>query len=75
MGDVTFRQGEVIVLDYSIFIHNGHMPSVIFIFAIDLLTLKGQKTTIAKFANAADPDETAHHELSHLDLQCLPSSL
>ena len=37
MGDVTVRQREVIVLDYSIFSHNGHMLSVIFIFAIDLL--------------------------------------
>ena len=32
-------------------------------------------TTKAGFANPADPDETAHNELSHLDLQCLPSSL
>ena len=26
--------------------------------------------TIAAFGNAADPDETAHYEQSHLDLQC-----
>ena len=31
-------------------------------------------TTKAEFANTVDPDETAHKELSHLDLQCLPSS-
>ena len=24
-----------------------------------------------KMANSVDPDETAHYELSHLDLQCL----
>ena len=28
-----------------------------------------------EFANTVDPDETAHNEPSHLDLQCLPSSL
>ena len=39
------------------------------------LTLKAQNTTIAEFANTADPDEMAHNEPSHLDLQCLPSSL
>ena len=39
------------------------------------LTLKAPNTTIAEFANTADPDETAHNEPSHLDLQCLPSSL
>ena len=37
------------------------------------LTVKGPKTTIAECANTADPDETAHNEPSHLDLQCLPS--
>ena len=31
-------------------------------------------TTKAEFAKTMDPDETAHNELSHLDLQCLPSS-
>ena len=45
------------------------------IMAKDVLTLKAQNTTIAEFANTADPDETAHNEASHLDLQCLPSSL
>ena len=39
------------------------------------LTLKAPITTIADFANTVDPDETAHNEPSHLDLQCLPSSL
>ena len=39
------------------------------------LTLKAPNTTIAEFANPADPDETAHNEPSHLDLQCLPSKL
>ena len=24
------------------------------------------------YANSVDPDETAHNESSHLDLQCLP---
>ena len=36
---------------------------------------KAPNTTIAEFANAVDPDETAHNGPSHLDLQCLPSSL
>ena len=39
------------------------------------LTCKAPNTTIAEFANTVDPDETAHNEPSHLDLQCLPSSL
>ena len=41
----------------------------------DILTGKAPNTTIAEFANTADPDETANNEPSHLDLQCLPSSL
>ena len=32
-------------------------------------------TTIAEFANTGKPDKKAHAVLSHLDLQCLPSSL
>ena len=39
------------------------------------LTHKAPYTTKAEFANTVDPDETAHNELSHLDLQCLLSSL
>ena len=39
------------------------------------LALKASNTTIAEFANTADPDEMAHNEPSHLDLQGLPSSL
>ena len=39
------------------------------------LTLKAPNTTIAEFANTADSGETAHDEPSHLDLQCLSSSL
>ena len=39
------------------------------------LTFKAPNTTIAEFANTADPDETAHNEPSHLDLQCLPSEI
>ena len=27
--------------------------------------------SIDDFANTVDPDEVAHNELSHLDLQCL----
>ena len=30
---------------------------------------------IAEFANNLDLEEVAHHEPSHLDLHCLPSSL
>ena len=40
-----------------------------------VLTLKAPNTTIAEFANTVDPDETAHNEPSHLDLQCLSYSL
>ena len=38
-----------------------------------LLTLKAPNTKIhvEEFANSADPDEMAHSEPSHLDLQCL----
>ena len=39
------------------------------------LTLKAPNTKIANFANTVDPDETAHYEPSHLDLQCMTSSL
>ena len=28
-----------------------------------------------RFANSVDPDEVAHNELPHLDLNCLPCSL
>ena len=45
------------------------------IFFQDFLTLKAPNTTIAEFANTADPDETTHYEPSHLDLQCLPSKV
>ena len=38
-----------------------------------MLTLEVSNTTKAEFANTVDPDEKAHDELSHLDLQCLPS--
>ena len=38
-----------------------------------ILAHKAQNTTIAEF-NTVDPDETAHNEPSHQDLQCLPSS-
>ena len=40
-----------------------------------IVTRKAPKTSIAEFANTVDPDETAHNEPSHLDLQCLLSSL
>ena len=43
--------------------------------SVRVLTLKARNTKTAKFANTADPDETTHNEPSHLDLQCLPSSL
>ena len=39
------------------------------------LTRKVPNTTISEFANTVDPDETAHNEPPHLDLQYLPSSL
>ena len=38
-----------------------------------LLGFKAPITTKAEFANTVDPDEMAHNEPSHLDLQCLPS--
>ena len=34
-----------------------------------------QKMKIVDFANNVDPDEAAHYELPHLDLQFLLSSL
>ena len=40
-----------------------------------VITHKAPNTTIAKFAKTVDPDETAHNEPSHPDLQCLPFSL
>ena len=49
--------------------------TVCFIFLAPILTHKAPNTTIAEFANTVDPDETAHDEPSHLDLQSLPSSL
>ena len=39
------------------------------------LIRKAPNTTIAEFANTVNPDETPHNEPSHLDLQCLPSSI
>ena len=36
---------------------------------------KAPNTTMAKFANIVVPFETAHNDPSHLDLQCLASSL
>ena len=33
-----------------------------------MLALEAPNTTIAKFANTADSDETAHNEPSNLDL-------
>ena len=35
-----------------------------------MLNRKAPNTTIVEFANNVDPDETAHIEPSHLDLQC-----
>ena len=42
---------------------------------VHVLTLKVQNTTIAEYAYTVDPDEMTHNEQSHLDLQCLTSSL
>ena len=42
---------------------------------IQLLALRVSNTTKAEFANAVDPDEMAHYEPSHLNLQCLPTGL
>ena len=53
----------------------GLLLHYLFDTCIQILTHKAPNTTIAEFANTADPDETAHNEPSHLDLQCLPSSL
>ena len=39
------------------------------------LTLEAPNTTIAEFANTVDLDWMTRNEPSHLDLQCLPSSL
>ena len=37
-----------------------------------LFTLSARKTKTDTFENSVDPDETAHNEPSHQDLQCLP---
>ena len=39
------------------------------------ILVKRPNTTLTKFANTVDPDETAHYEQFHLDLQCLPYCL
>ena len=39
-----------------------------------ILNIKMPKTKIIEFANIVDPDEVAHNEPPHLDLQCLSSS-
>ena len=44
-----------------------------FILLFFILTHKAPNTRVAEFSNNVDPDET--DEPSHLDLQCLPSSL
>ena len=36
--------------------------------------LKQQEKKIVESANSIDPDEPAHNEQPHLDLQCLPST-
>ena len=36
---------------------------------------KGVETNIAGFANKVEPEQAAHHDPPHLDLQCLPCSL
>ena len=41
----------------------------------NLLNPLSAKHNNAEFANTVDPDETAHNEPSHQDLQCLPFSL
>ena len=43
--------------------------------ATEIKTLKAQNTSKADFANTVDKDEKAHYEPSHLDPQCLPSSI
>ena len=53
----------------------GHICLKIAAMLLILLYNKAPNTTIAEFANTVDPDETAHIEPSHLELQCLPTSL
>ena len=43
--------------------------------SLNRLTCKAPNTTIDEFANTVDPDEMAHNDWSHLDLQYLSSSL
>ena len=40
-----------------------------------LSALNVWKLKFVELANSVDQDEAAHHELPHLDLHCLPSSL
>ena len=56
-------------------IYPGFAKKKVNIQMIGALACKAPNTSIDDFANAVVPDETAHYELSNLDLQCLPSSL
>ena len=38
----------------------------------DSFTLSVLKTKAYSFANSGDPNEMAHNEMAHKDLQCLP---
>ena len=40
-----------------------------------MLTIEVPNTIKSEFTNTVDPDDKAHNEPSHLDLQCLPSSI
>ena len=65
-----------------------YVKSLLFMTPVPNITLEVPNTIIAKFANTVgpdgmaqnekattvDPDETAHFQPSHLDLQCLLSS-
>ena len=54
-----------------IFRWRGHLLTHLFKAFIYLVP----EMKIAEFSNSIDPDEVAHKEPPHLDLQCLPSSL
>ena len=52
----------------------SHLEACV-LFSNSLAVLKALETRTGKFGNNVDPDEVAHNEPPHLDLQCLSSRL
>ena len=69
----TYKAVKSVIIHIFIF-HNAYSCAVHHSHGC-VFTRKATNTIIAEFENTVDPDEKAHNKLSHLDLQCLPSSL